>query len=264
MRHPFKYPIVFVFVIAAALIVSSAAFAQQKFDPHDLSGYWNMSNIGRPPGSLNAVGPNRPPMTPWADAKFHERKTGSEGKPLSAGVYPEKKDWNDPILWCDPPGFPRIMWHPTQPGMRLIQTPDEIIQFFEYGRVWRDLWTDGRKLTDDAESRWYGYSTAKWDGDTLVVTSTGFMEQSWLDQYGSPHSDEMRIEERYHLADQNHLEVSMTVFDAKAYTAPWVGDKKTFVRVEKPAQTTTNDLREDLCVWSETKSSVPRVDPTKK
>jgi hypothetical protein len=219
----------------------------KAFDPHDLSGYWDMRS---PSGTLNTVGNNRPPMTAWGKAKFSKVKTGLDGKQLSAGVYPERKDWNDPVLWCDPPGFPRIMWLPTPPGMRFVPMGDEVLQFFEYGRTWRDIWTDGRKLSEDAEPRWYGYSTGKWEGNTFVVTSTGFMDSSWLDQYGSPHSDEMRIEERYRRVDRDHLELVMTVYDSKAYTAPWVGDPKMFVLADGASRSNYKDLGEDICVWS--------------
>ena len=61
-------------------------------------------------------------MTPWGLEKFHQAKTGYDGKALGNGVYPNEKDWNDPVLLCDPTGFPRIMWHPMPPGMRFAQT----------------------------------------------------------------------------------------------------------------------------------------------
>jgi len=219
------------------------------FDPHDLSGYWDLRAS---PGTLNTVGKNRPPMTAWGKDKFSKVRTDHDGKQLSAGVSRDRQTWNDPVLWCDPPGFPRIVSLPTPPGMRFVQTGDEVLQFFEYGRTWRDIWTDGRKLSEDAEPRWYGYSTGKWEGNTFVVTSTGFMDTSWLDEYGSPHSDETRIEERYRRVDRDHLELIMTVYDSKAYTAPWVGDPKTFVLVDRAPRSNRNDLGEDICVWSET------------
>jgi hypothetical protein len=134
--------------------------------------------------------------------------------------------------------------------MRFLEVGDEIFQFLEYGRTWRELWTDGRKLSPDAEPRWYGYSSARWEGNTLIVDSGGFMQASWLDQYGSPHSDELRVEERYRLVDRNNLELVITVTDPKTYTAPWVSDRKMFARVEKTGRSPFNDLSENLCVWS--------------
>jgi hypothetical protein len=256
--------------ITVVLASSSVAFAQngkqgpqkakaptasnKSFDVHDLSGFWDITNIGRPPGALNETSNNRPPMTPWGLEKFHKAKTGYDGKALGNGVYPNEKDWNDPVLLCDPTGFPRIMWHPTPPGMRFAQTPDEVIQFFEDGRTWRDIWTDGRKLPgDDAESRWYGYAVGHWEGDTFVVNSNNFNDATWLDQYGSPHSDKMTVEERYHRVDHDHLEMTLKITDPIAYVGTWKGDKKIFQLVEKPARSEYNDLPEGICVFSEVK-----------
>jgi hypothetical protein len=130
--------------------------------------------------------------------------------------------------------------------MRFAQTKEEVLQFFERDRVWRNIWTDGRKLNEDAEPRWYGYAVGRWEGDTFVVETTAIDERSWMDQYGSPHSDQLRIEERYRRVDRDHLELT-----AKTYTRPWVGDKKIFLRVDRPVQSEFNDLRENICTWSE-------------
>ncbi len=228
--------------------------SNKAFNPHDLSGFWDITDIGRPPGALNETSNNRPPMTPWGLEKFHMAKTGYDGRALGNGIYPNEKDWNDPVLLCDPTGFPRIMWHPRAPGMRFAQTADEVIQFFEDGRTWRDIWTDGRKLPDDdAESRWYGYAVGHWEGDTFIVNSNNFDDATWLDQYGSPHSDEMTVEERYHRVDHDHLEMLLNITDPKTYVGTWKGDKKIFQLVEKPARSEYNDLPEDICAYSEVK-----------
>ncbi len=90
------------FAIGAVLASSSVAFAQdgnrkpqktstKPFDPHDLSGFWDITNIGRPPGALNETSNNRPPMTPWGLEKFHKAKTGYDGKALGNGVYARKR-----------------------------------------------------------------------------------------------------------------------------------------------------------------------------
>ena len=260
-------------IVLIVALASSVAFAQngqrgaQKgnavtaatnriYDPRDLSGFWDITTIGLPPGALNETSNNRPPMTPWASEKFRKTKTG-DAKALSNGAYPNEKDWNDPIRWCDPTGFPRILWNPTPAGMRLAQTDDEVIQFFQNNRAWRDIWTDGRKLPgDDADSRWYGYAVGHWEGDTFVVNSNNFTDTTWLDQYGSPHSDQMTVEERYRRVDHDHLEMILNITDPKAYVGTWKGDKKIFQLVEKPARSAYNDLPEDICVWSETKREI--------
>src|SRR5262245_19858800 len=259
-------------LLIAALASSPFAFAQngqrgtqqgkaggassKTFDPHDLSGFWDITNSGLPRGALNVTSNSRPQMTPWALEKFKKTKTG-EANALSNGAFKNEKEWNDPIRWCDPVGFPRILWSPKPAGMRFSQADEEVIQFFETDRVWRDIWTDGRKLPNaDADSRWFGYSVGHWEGDTFVVNSNNFTDTSWLDQYGSPHSDEMTVEERYRRVDHDHLEMILNITDPKTYVGAWKGDKKIFQLVEKPARSAFNDFPEDICVWSETKREI--------
>jgi len=229
----------------------------KTFDPHDLSGFWDITNTGLPRGALNATSNNRPQMTQWGMEKFRKTKTGVANA-LSNGAFPNEKDWNDPIRWCDPTGFPRIIWSPRPAGMRFAQADEEVIQFFETDRVWRDIWTDGRKLpnADTADSRWYGYAVGHWEGDTFVVNSNGFEQASWLDQYGSPHSDQMTVEERYRRVDHDHLEMTLNITDPMAYVGTWKGDKKIFQLVEKPTRSAFNDFNENICAWSETKRPV--------
>ena len=246
-------------LLIVALASSAVAFAQngqrKPFNPHDLSGFWDLTNTGLPRGALNETSNNRPQMTPWGSEKFRKTKTGVANA-LSNGSYPNQKEWNDPIRWCDPTGFPRIMWSPTPAGMRFAQTNEEVIQFFQNNRAWRDIWTDGRKLPNAvADSRWYGYSVGHWEGDTFVVNSNNFTDTTWLDQYGSPHSDEMTVEERYRRVDHDHLEMILNITDPKTYVGTWKGDKKIFQLIEKP-RSAFNDFPEDICVWSETKREI--------
>src|SRR5690349_21121279 len=92
-------------------LASSVALAQNRkqapFDPHDLSGYWDLTNNGQPPGALNETSNNRPAMTAWGLEKFHKTKTEYDAKSLGNGAVANEKEWNDPVRWCDPPGFPR-------------------------------------------------------------------------------------------------------------------------------------------------------------
>src|SRR5215831_12206038 len=134
---------IFLIVALASTAVASAqnsqpatqrgksATAGKAFDPHDLSGFWDITNTR---GALNATSNNRPPMTPWGLEKFHKTRTG-DASALSNGSSRNEKEWNDPIRWCDPTGFPRIIWSPTPAGMRFAQTGEEVLQFFENNRV---------------------------------------------------------------------------------------------------------------------------------
>jgi hypothetical protein len=241
------------------------------FDAHDFSGVWMTVRVGGG-GIRNRV--NTPwPMTPWAEARYDAAKPGlgPRGRPLG----------NDPIMTCDPVGYPRIAQYELGPvlgqgqsqteernhaagksgqeqaegasqqsvtgayPMEFVQTKDRLIEFFDYFYVHRTIWLDGRKLPDDPEPTWYGHSVGHWEGNTLVVETVGFNDQSWLDSDGHPHSDQMRIEERFQRVDHDTIEARMTFTDPKAYTAPLVS------RVTTWKLTPKRIMREDLCAPSD-------------
>jgi hypothetical protein len=232
-----------------------AAKAQQPFDPHDISGIWK-----NPGGFDPFLGNDRPPLTAWGKEKWSKTRASARKTPLAFGFYPDQKDWNDPLFQCDPSGYPR---NTDYSNFRFVKLPNEFVEFFERDHVWRDLWTDGRKLPgQDAEPRWYGYATAHWEGDALVVESSGYDDRTWIDPYGSIHSDQMRIEERYKRLDHDHLEVSMTLTDPKAYVGTWSGKSKVLNLMNSSQQiqkglwgkradgTPYGDIREEYCVYS--------------
>ena len=109
--------------------------------------------------------------------------------------------------------------------------PGRMLELFQYNRVWREIWTDGRELpknvggraADAPDPRWYGYSVGQWDGDySFVVDTVGSDDRSWLDTAGHPHSVDMRVQERYTRLNHNTLEMTITIDDPKAYTKPFV------------------------------------------
>jgi hypothetical protein len=101
-----------------------------------------------------------------------------------------------------------------------------------FEKRWRGVWTDGRQLPKDPDPRWYGYSVGRWEDDyTFVVNSNGTDDRTWLDNAGSPHSNDMKVEERYHRASQNVLELTVTIDDPKTYTMPWVARNKMPMRL---------------------------------
>lgn len=86
----------------------------------------------------------------------------------------------------------------------------------------RYIFTDGRTLpTSDAQPWWYGYSVGRWEGDTLVVETTGFRDGGWLDIIGNPLTDAAKVIERFRRPNYGTLEIDVTIDDAKAYTKPW-------------------------------------------
>jgi hypothetical protein len=97
----------------------------------------------------------------------------------------------------------------------------------------------------------YGYSVGHWDGDTFVVESSGFDERSWLDDDGHPHSDEMKLVERYHRTDHDTIEFTMTITDPKAYTQPWTSGTISLRWFQPDQLKARNSGWEDLCVPSQ-------------
>jgi len=253
----------------AATNVPVAPASTKPFDPHDVSGVWVPTGLGQ-------MSAGRPAMTEWGKAKWATTKPAGRQTPMAFGYFPDQKDWNDPILWCDPAGFPRVLWYTGggRGNLRIVNAPGEVLQFFERDHVWREFWMDGRKLLDKPEPRWFGYAIAHWEGDTFVVESNGYDSRAWIDLNGSIFSDEMKMVERYRRVDHDHLELVITINDPKAYTEPWVSDKKIFNwqatsdRVQpdlwgsKPDGTPHgNEVREDLCLYSEQESFFTRIDP---
>src|SRR5436190_624512 len=200
--------------VAGAFGLTSTALAQ-TFSPRNLSGVW----IGKRDARQVVDEKFRPPMTPWAQARF-DAAIPTLGPRVIAGKE------NDPILRCNPDGIPKLLGVP-QP-FEIIQIPDRIIMFFEHNRHWRTIWTDGRKLPDDPDPSWMGYSVGRWDGNTFIVDSIGFNDIPWLNFYGDPHSVAMHLAERYRRIDAKTLEIAVTIDDPKAYSKPWVNPPKQY------------------------------------
>jgi hypothetical protein len=103
---------------------------------------------------------------------------------------------------------------------RLLQTPTAIAILNE-DLTYRVIHMDGRELEANAAPSWMGYSVGRWEGDTLIVDSNGFNDKTWLSRYGQPHTEALRVRERYQRKDFGHLQVEVTFTDPKAYSKPW-------------------------------------------
>ena len=116
-------------------------------------------------------------------------------------------------------------------------------------RTWRTIWTDGRELPNNPEPRWDGYSVGKWVDDyTFVVETVGLDERTWLDNAGRPHSAALKVEERFHRLDHDHMELTVKIDDPKMYTEPWLALNQFPLRLEPRGF----DIREMYCVPSDT------------
>jgi hypothetical protein len=146
------------------------------------------------------------PFQPWAAELLKKR------------VAENSRD--NPDAHCLPLGLMQLHTHP-QPR-KIIQTPGVIVILYEANGGIRQIFTDGRALPPrDAQPWWYGYSIGNWDGDTLVVETTGFRDDGWLDVNGSPLTETGKMIERFRRVNYGNLEIEVTVDDPKAYTKPW-------------------------------------------
>jgi len=105
--------------------------------------------------------------------------------------------------------------------IKWIQTPGLIVILQEAGFNFRQVYLDGRKPPRDAQPLWLGYSTGKWEGDTLVIDTTGLNDKTVLDAFGHPHSDALHLRERVRRRDFGHLDIQLTIEDPKMYTRPF-------------------------------------------
>ncbi len=205
-------------VLVSTVLVSTPADAQQ-FNPRDFSGYW-LRNTVRPK--------EHPPLTPAGIEAMKGRIPDDDTRLPS--------DSNDPMYKCNPQGFPRLVWEENEP-LEIIMLPNRILQLFQWERRPREIWLDGRELPSGENLQnigpnWYGHSVGRWEGDTLVVLTTGVDERAWLDEYGNPKSMEAVFEERYRRIDANTIEGQLTINDPKMFTAPWVHPKSQFKRMK--------------------------------
>ena len=228
-------------VIAFSAVIIAAGQRAPDTAPaaarHDISGVW----LGVAVPHLEATAP----LTERGQALYEAAKPmyGPRAVPVANS--------SDPLVTCDPLGFPRSILHEMR-GMEFVQTPNRVVQLLQYQRAFREIWTDGRTLPADVggtspasrDPKWYGYSVGRWIDDfTFVVETTGATETSWGDEYGHPHGLAARIEERYRRVNTGTLEVVVTIDDREMYQKPFVAMTLVMKRGK--------ELEEQLCVPSE-------------
>lgn len=246
------------------------------FNPRDLSGVWNTipsdgrivvetvhDAFAKDQASTGIPPKNLPPLTPYGKKLFDATLTDFQA-PEGTRVTNSK----DPMLRCDPLGWPR--WFGYNYGIEFVTLPDRVVQFIQWGQTFRTIWTDGRKLPENVPlPRFLGYAVGHWEPDnTFVIESTGYDDRSWISESGNfmtkpgskgwglngwPHSDEMKIVERWKRTSFGTLEAQLTVIDPKVYEKPWVTD------VVKHALLPDTELWEYFCVPSDSQDFNERV-----
>ena len=168
-------------------------------------------SLGEPPASRHFANvladfkPDEITMKPWAEELFKQR-FATNGKDV-------------PSAKCLPLGVP-LMDTALFPH-KIVQTPRLIVVLYEDLTEFRQIYTDGRKLPVDPQPALLGYSVGRWENDWLVVDVAGFKDGGWLDVFGHPFSDAMRLTERFRRRDFGHMDVEVTVDDPKTYSKPF-------------------------------------------
>jgi hypothetical protein len=156
-------------------------------------------NLGRnlPGGKL--------PYQPWAEKLMDERH-----KAMSI---------DDPHVRCLPDNPPR---HWTLPHLtKAVHTPKLLVLMYEVNAMYRQIFIDGRPFPQDMNPTWNGYSVGHWEGDTLVIETRGFRDDTWIDTWGSPMSDVAKMTEKIRRPNFGSIEIEVTVDDPKVYTKPF-------------------------------------------
>ena len=216
----------------------------------DLSGIWEP--VPRYRDGVFASGPRdmpsdkaheaQMPYTPAGKQAMDSHKTG-----FGVNIAPIA-EINDPFDTCDPIGFPRIILFNLR-AVQIVQTPKQVLMLYQNTRTFRTIWTDGRDIPNPiTEPRWFGYSVGKWtDPTTLVVTTTGIDESTWIDNVGRPHSDKLVVEETYHRLDEFNIDLTVKITDPVMYTQPWYPLKNFRLGMNSP----DFDIREMICAVSQ-------------
>jgi hypothetical protein len=145
-------------------------------------------------------------MLPWAAALYKQRE--DDFRRDTDGIH------------CLPPG-PKAGIGVGGFPLKIVQTPDLVVVLYEYHTIFRQFFTDGRGLPEDPNPTWMGYSVAHWEGDTLVVTTAGYNDRTTIDLAGHPHTEALRLTERYRRRDVGHIELQVMFDDPKAYRRSW-------------------------------------------
>ena len=195
----------------------TAGVPRSKDGKPDFSGLWDASREGGT--GVSFTGAQLPPLFENIGAHLKEGLPFSPlGRDLfNARVAENSKD--SPDSKCLPLG---ILWlHSHISPRKILQLPGLVVILYERFTQFRQIFTDGRPLPIDPEPSFFGYSSAKWEGDTLVVQTIGFRDDSWADAHGSPLTASGKVTERIRRPNYGLLEIEITVDDPKAYTAPW-------------------------------------------
>lgn len=223
----------------------SAPAPRTPEDRPDFSGIWlNKESLPCPPSMTDRIGSciemvGLPKQAPNVGIDIEGGLPYTEWSKQQMEV---RKSQLDPHVYCLPANPPRMFTLPHY--NKILQTSDVLAILNEFNASYRQIFTDDRPLPEDPSPSWNGYSSGRWEGDTLVVRTNGMRDGLWLDMRGSPMTGGALITERFHRPNFGTLEIDFTVEDPQAYTKPWTIK----IRLARVADT---ELIDEFCLEGE-------------
>ena len=218
---------------SAAAKSPSAAIPRLVDGKPDFNGVWDRPRVADVTKNGNACGAN----------SLGCKQEGSGELPFTARgleIWKDVEHRFDYSARCMPWGYTRA-WQTEYPA-EIIQTPERLAILWESNNVFHVVPTDGRSHPKDMDPTWMGNSVGKYEGDTMVIDTTGFNGRTWLDTAEHPSSDQLHVVERYKFIDRDHIDYQVTWDDPKTYTKP-IQNTRIFARM-KPGQ----ELMEYWCM----------------
>jgi hypothetical protein len=205
-----------------------AAAPRTAWKTPDFSGVWEQyAEIDFPRFLIdisNGMKPGELSMQPWATELVAKRRANFSV--------------DHPGAYCLPSGIPEKNAVPAP--IKMIQTQDLLVLLYESRTIFRQVFLDGRPLPKDPLPAWQGYSVGRWDGDTLIIETTGFRDNGWLDMAGHPATDQLKVTEKLTRPNFGSLVMEITVDDPKAYTKPFSVKQNFHIMAD-------GDLMEHIC-----------------
>jgi hypothetical protein len=193
----------------------------------DLSGLWTTptgpgeaEGIAKISGQPLQLGRSHDPwfLTPWAQAQFDYNQDPTKG----INAHGARLELNPRYAHCVPLSLPQeVAGTDVLSAFEILQTPRKLTIIYEHDNMVRQVFMDGRQHPKPLELTWLGHSIGRWEGETLVVDTVGMRDETWLDNDGHVHSDQLHVIERIHRVDSNTLQTDMTLEDPKALEKPW-------------------------------------------
>jgi hypothetical protein len=187
-------------------LLAAAPVAAQAPAQTDLSGIWMIKGYS---AALKPTDAALPPFTRAGKAAYDKNM---------AMAAKGDRSFDEVLTACLPPGLPRLML--VNKPFQIVQKPNRVFFIHQENRLPRKVYMN-EELPTDADPLYLGFSVGKWEGDTLVVNSSGFRDGTLLDDAGLPHTEALKLTERYRLSSPNTLEVRFTIEDKGTFTKPW-------------------------------------------